>query len=150
MVANATFYQTEEYKNKIGAIASKNWQNRDYALSVIKAISKEPNKKEMKLSYILRHVAPHEFGYNGDARLGVVLLGKTPDFVNINGKNQVIELFGDYWHGEVMTGRNNEDEENRLIEHYKNLGYDCLIIWEKELKNKQRVKEKITEFVYGS
>jgi G:T-mismatch repair DNA endonuclease (very short patch repair protein) len=146
---NKDVYQTEEYKSKIGAKSIKNWQNRDYAMSVIKSISKEPNKKEIQLSYILRHVAPHEFRYNGDARLGVILSGKTPDFVNINGKKQVIELFGDYWHGERRTGRDKETEENRLIKLYETVGFHCLIIWEKELKNKKELEKRIKDFVYG-
>lgn len=147
--ANTEVYQSEAYRRKIGDISIKRWQNRDYALSVIRAINKEPNKKEMKLSYILRHIAPHEFRYNGDARLGVILAGKTPDFVNINGKKQVVELFGDYWHGELRTGRNKETEENRLIKLYDSVGFHCLIIWEKELKDKQQVEKRIKGFVYG-
>ena len=99
-----------------------------------------PNKVEMKLSYILRSITPGIFYYNGDFRLGITIGGKVPDFVNMNGKKQVIELFGDYWH-------QGQDPRN-LIEYYARYHYGCLVIWEHELsKDKGDLREKILEFV---
>lgn len=50
---------------------------------------------------------------------------KNPDFV-IKNKDKVIELFGDFWH--------KDDDPSTLIEEYNNAGYDCLVLWEKEIR----------------
>ncbi len=55
-----------------------------------------------------------------------------PDFFNINGQKKVIEMFGDYWH----QGQNPQDK----IDRYAKSGFDCLVIWERELKEKSRTE----------
>lgn len=54
-----------------------------------------------------------------------------PDFVNVNGQKKILEVFGDYWHN--LEGRVEKDKKK--IKIYKKYGYDCLVIWEHELKN---------------
>ena len=63
---------------------------------------------------------------------------KIPDFANANRKKKVIELFGDAFH--------DKEEEEKLIEHYKKHGWDCLVIWASELINVKEVMEKIKMF----
>ena len=60
---------------------------------------------------------------------------------------KVIEHFGDYWHGECITGIPNNVHEQQIINNYKLIGIDCLIIWEHELKDLDRVKNKINNFI---
>lgn len=122
------------------------WQNPEWARRNIMSNNWKFNRKEKELSYIIRHIAPHMYKYNGDARLGVVLGGKIPDFFNTNGKKQVIELLGEYWHGEKRTHRTKEQEVERLTSHYLKLGYKCLTIWENDLNNKVVVTQRIKEF----
>jgi len=104
----------------------------------------KPNKTEMMLSYILRHLAPKEFRYNGDGRLGLEFGGIAPDFVNINGKKQVIEIYCVYYkeknHGSVESYK--RLRTNRLAK----LGYKVLFIEEKELRDKTKLKQKVLEF----
>lgn len=52
---------------------------------------------------------------------------KNPDFIvrPVNKTKKVIEVFGRYWH--------RPEEEQELIELYKQAGYDCLVIWEEEI-----------------
>lgn len=64
--------------------------------------------------------------------------GKNPDFTNCNGKKKLIELFGDYWH-------KGEDPQDR-INIFKKFGYDTLVIWESELKDINKVKNKVIKF----
>jgi hypothetical protein len=77
-----------------------------------------------------------------------VLRGRCPDFVNVNGRKQVIELFGDYFHS--------EDEVQPTITHYESCGFTCLIVWENELRNPDltAVIDKFTNcntsFVFGN
>jgi dTDP-4-amino-4,6-dideoxygalactose transaminase/intein/homing endonuclease len=99
------------------------------------------NKSESKLFEIIEETCPKEFVFNGNCEKKLIINRKIPDFVNVNGKNKVIELFGQYWHKKI-------DEKNR-IKLFKKHGYDCLIIWDNELKNTEIVKSKIRNFLYN-
>ena len=140
-------YNTKEYRLKISKGRKRQWQNDEYVLKKMKANGKCPNKQEMRLSYLLRRITPRIFKYNGDARLGLVFGGKTPDFVNVNGKKQVIEFLGNWWHGEERTGRGKNIEEDRLVKHYRKFGFQCLTIWENELDDKDALSKRIKRFV---
>ena len=70
-----------------------------------------------------------------------VLGGKCPDFLNINGRKQLIELFGNYWH----TLKARETVEQR-IDHFRQFGFDTLIIWQDELANESEVASRIRTF----
>jgi G:T-mismatch repair DNA endonuclease (very short patch repair protein) len=103
-----------------------------------KSCKLKPNKAEQKLDFILQEIAPNEFKLNVRANV-MILGGKIPDFVNINGQKKVIELYGDYWH--------KGQDINVRIDYFKQLGWDTLIIWEKELKDIENLKLKILEFI---
>jgi G:T-mismatch repair DNA endonuclease (very short patch repair protein) len=112
--------------------AKKKWQK-----AMNKSIHLKPNQAENKLLTILSEIYPKEWEYVGDWTM--VLDGKSPDFVNINGKKLIIELFGDYWH-------RNDNPDDRIA-LFKKFGYRTLVIWERELKDKQALICKIGEFV---
>jgi hypothetical protein len=101
-----------------------------------------PNKQEQKLNEILQSNFPGEFNYVGDGK--VWFEGENhifnPDFLSTNPKH-IIELFGDYWH------RNTEIKDKERLETYASLGYKTLVIWEHELKNKEKVIAKIRSFL---
>ncbi|GAG86724.1 unnamed protein product, partial [marine sediment metagenome] len=61
-----------------------------------------------------------------------------PDFINIDGKKQIIELFGTYWH--------NVFDIAKVTNIYKQYGFNTLVIWEDELSNENRVVAKIHQF----
>lgn len=96
-----------------------------------------PTSPEIQVMAILDTVCPNEFMYTGDETIRIG--NRYPDFLNINSKKKIIEVFGDYWH----RGENPQD----IINEYKQFGFDCLVIWESELKAKELVKERIKEFV---
>lgn len=58
--------------------------------------------------------------------------------MNVNGQKKLIELYGNYWH-------KNENPNNR-IKHFKKYGFDTLVIWEKELKDINRLNKKLEVF----
>lgn len=60
--------------------------------------------------------------------------GKCPDFLNINGKKQLIELFGTYWHKP-------EDEEIRRV-HFARYGYETIVIWDHEIADLKKELER--------
>ena len=68
----------------------------------------------------------------------------TTFFINVNGKKLIIEVFGDYWHRQnVKPYHVNEGR----VDVYAKYGYKTLIIWERETKNVEELKQKILEFV---
>lgn len=96
-----------------------------------------PNQAEKKVLQLLNSMYPSEWSYVGD--WSMILAGKNPDFVNINGKKLIVELFGDFWH----KGENPEDR----IALFSKFGYKTLVIWERELKNLPKLTERVQEFV---
>ena len=61
-------------------------------------------------------------------------------------RKKLIELFGDYWHSKERTGIEPKEHERKRIEHFKQFGFDTLIIWEHELKDLNKVKNRIIQF----
>ena len=138
------YKHTKETKRKLSKSVKQLWQNSEYRNETVKAQMLgnqiKPNKPELQLQGILNELYPNDWQYVGDGK--VILNGFCPDFININGKKQIIEMNGDYWHNRA----NAKEKDPRKIETYKQLGYDTLVIWESELKNVNNVKNKIQEF----
>lgn len=124
------------------------WKDPDYRDRAVRAIMKgnsiKPNKPEKLLITFLNHILPNEYRYVGDGQF--ILSGKCPDFLNINGKKKLIELFGNYWHSKKITGIKPKQHEEERINHFQQFGFDTLIIWERELKNLNKVANQITQF----
>ena len=138
-------YSIEKSTKNYSDASKKRWENSGYRDKVVKNIILgnliKPNKPELYLQSLLNELYPKDWEYVGDGK--VVLNGFCPDFININGKKQIIELFGDYWHSRKdAIGRN-----KYRIECYRRLGYATLVVWEKELKDINTVKEKISNWV---
>lgn len=108
-----------------------------WLISMRKSLHIKPNQKEIQLLQLLNVLYPDEWAFVGD--WSMILAGKNPDFVNVNGKKQIIELFGDYWH----KGENPEER----IALFSKFGYKTLVIWERELTNVPEVTVRIREFV---
>lgn len=98
-----------------------------------KSFLKLPNKAERKLEYFLKTNFPHEWKFVGSGDF--IIERKNPDFVNINGKKQIIELYGSYWH--------KESEIQPRIDLFAKYGYKTLILWDYELKNEDILMQKI-------
>lgn len=136
-----------EYKKRVShsiSLARIRWWNsldeenkNQYAKLVIQCLHIRPNKPETYLGKLLDFAYPNEFKYVGN---GEVMLGRrNPDFINVNGKKLVIELYGTYWH-------KNEDISLK-IQHYEKYGYRTLIVWDKELKHPKDVLDRVVSFV---
>jgi hypothetical protein len=102
----------------------------------LKASHVKPNGKEIFMMGLLNSLFPDQYKYVGDGE--VIIGGKNPDFININGQKKVIEYYGDRWH----QGDNPQDR----IDIFAQYGFDCLIIWGSELKNMDRVAKRLKIF----
>jgi G:T-mismatch repair DNA endonuclease (very short patch repair protein) len=138
-------WKKPEYREKQSKIAIELWQDPEYRAKVLKANSKSPNKPET----ILNQLTPPEVRYTGDwsfwVRIKLLVNGeyvtksKNPDF-KITGQKKVIELYGNYWH--------KNDNPDDLINAYKEIGYDCLVIWESEIYNELELTlDRIAQFI---
>jgi len=117
----------EKYKNDF-----------EFLMKKYTGLNQKPNNKEKIIFDLIKMYNLH-YEYVGNGKFWID--GKNPDFVNVNGQKKIIELFGDYWHTKMAK----ETPEER-INHFKKYGFDCLIIWEKELKNINDVTKRIMEF----
>ena len=125
------------FRIKMKNIALHNWENPVYVAKVLGRTS--PNKKELILQSILDRHYPNEWKYTGNGRF---IIGRMcPDFININGKKQVIELYGIYWH-------RNDNPEDR-VRDFRKYGYDCLVVWENELEDTIGILRKLQLFIEG-
>lgn len=135
-----------EVRAKLRASSEKLWQDPEYVKKVMK--KSKPNKPEKFLDKLFQKLFPNQIKYIGDGKdEDSIIAGKCPDFTFIDGQKKIIEFFGDYWHGEERTGVSNEQHEQERIDLFAQKGYQTLIIWEHELKDIEKLTERILRFV---
>ena len=98
-----------------------------------------PNKQERIVLEILESLYLTKYKFVGN--FSIWIDGKNPDFINEKDK-KIIEFFGSHWHKD-------EDEKIRK-DHFEKNGYKTLIVWDHELKNLEKVKDKIILFQEGN
>lgn len=106
--------------------ATEHWQIPEYVQKQMRARQVKPNGAEFRLQSILSKHFPGQFKYVG------------------------IEMFGCWWHrcpicclGKAC-GR--KDTEESTIKAYAQYGFGCIIIWEHELANEERILAKIEKY----
>ena len=121
------------------------WQNPEYKEKAIRATLKasfvRPTAPEVELRGMLDKTFPGEWKYVGDGDF--ILGGKNPDFVNVNGQKAVVEVFGDYWHSERITGKSPEQEVADRVAHFARYGFKCLVVWEHEMRDLDAVAARV-------
>lgn len=142
IIVNASKYWlgkklTIEHKNILSTKQKEHWQSPEYVSKQMLARGVIPNKQELWLEQFLNKLYPNEWKFVGDGQL--IINGKCPDFVNINGQKKIIELVGDYWHDKSY-----EIERPKIFEPF---GYKTLIIWSHELKKMNKVEFRINKFM---
>ena len=119
------------------------WRDKEYQemMSIVRDI--KPNKPEQFFNKFLSKLFPDKYKYVGNFKFW--LGNKNPDFIDEKEK-RIIELFGDYWHSKKKTNRDESEEERIRIEHFGKYKYTTLIVWERELKDLEKLKNKIIKF----
>ena len=96
---------------------------------------RSPNSEEKFLiDFFSKNNLSYKYVGNGEFIIG----GRNPDFINTNGKKQIIEFFGEHWHK-----LEDEDIKRKIYQYY---GFDLLIIWGKELRDKEKLLERVSTF----
>jgi len=149
--------KSKELKERISKTGLRLWQNPEYREKQLKAIFKgldiKPTKPERRMRNGLNKMFPGEYKYVGNGEIWIA--GKNPDFINVNGQKKIIELFGNFWHGEKCRFKiygdesSNKEHAQQRINHFAKYGYRTLIVWESELKNIFKLKKKLVEFQKG-
>lgn len=138
---------TEEVRKKISESSKRNWKNPVYARKVVSALQAQPNNSEMVLINIIDENR-FPFRYVGDGK--IVIDGKVPDFISTDRTKRVIEFFGRPWHdpnhSDKIKVKPNRTEEAKH-KFYESHGYDCLIIWDDELKDEEKIVDRINTFI---
>ena len=111
-----------------------------------KPICMSPNKDEIQMDNIMKKLSlPYKYVGNGE----VWIAGLNPDFININGQKKIVELFGEPWHGrncfhsEKPSFSRTEEGRKKVFGEY---GYDTLIVWCRELRQPEMLKQKLLNF----
>lgn len=126
---------------------SKSCDARRRIKELMKSLRIRPNKIEIRLIELMRsQVLP--FRYTGDGQ--IIIGAKCPDFIHSQGERKVIEIFGSYWHSPLLNpSLPRTSTYYGTKEYYAKHRYDCLIIWESELKDESRVLGRIQNFLTG-
>ncbi len=133
---------SEKHRASIGRASKRVWatvseeKKNEWIANIRKGLQCFPNKPESAILSILDSLYPGDWKFVGDGQ--VIIAGKCPDFVNVNGQKKIIELFGDYWH----RGENPDDRATIFAP----FGYKTLVIWERELRDIYSVMKKIKQF----
>ncbi len=132
----------KRWANKKRPGMSKLWGNKTWKEKTLKSSMLgrlvTPNKPETLLFKLFKKLKlPYKFVGDGKVILG----GFCPDFIDKKNK-KIIEFNGTYWHSskEAIT------KDKRKSIEYKKLGYKTLVIWEKELKNINKLNNKLKVF----
>lgn len=99
-------------------------EDKEFVTSWAKSL-KSPNK----LENLFDEHTPYSIKFTGDGKVWITFTDgklKNPDFV-VDGTTKVIEIFGDYWH--------KDEDTSILVEQYREVGYECLVLWESEIKS---------------
>ena len=134
---------------KIGVSSRKKWQDPQFRDATVAAVMRgaamRPTTPELKMTSLLNALYPSTWIYNGN-RAGTVIGGMVPDFIHSNGR-KVIEVFGDYYHNPAKRQVSESRTELGRIRKLKEHGYDCLVVWEHELEDADKVAVKVSAFM---
>ena len=95
-------------------------------------------KPERKLAEMIEAYCGWEYVGNGKFHLQTKKKCRVPDFIN-RDKKKIIEVYGDYWHS-------GEDPCDKIAE-YKEIGWDCIVLWEHEIMSDEFSIENIQYFL---
>ena len=138
---NSTQQQKEEQARKMSIAMRKRWQDKEFVERRSKAISgwlsTRTSKVEAKVGEDLLPI-----GYEQGVRVGRYVV----DFIN-NDTRTIVEVNGDYWHcnpdsydpdyfhkAKNLTAKEIWEYDNQRNKHLQSLGYDVIIIWEKDIR----------------
>lgn len=133
----------KEHKAEKGEIFRERNKDPEFIKKRLKALCRRPTKPEQWLiDLIFEYKLPYK--YVGDG--SVIIGGLNPDFINVNSKKKIIEIFGRIWHDTLLEEDDWKRSELGRIMAFKPYGFDTLILWDDELGDKDAIVNKIKRF----
>jgi very-short-patch-repair endonuclease len=134
------FHCTEHTKRLMSINLKERWKNPSYREKqiplILKGLLKRPTKLEMKFVELAQEQDfPLKYVGNGS----VIINGANPDFICNDGRKLLIEVACRIWHP-----RNYAKQRYKI---FSKEGYETLVIWEDEFKNKDKLLKKIQKFL---
>lgn len=137
-------WQDPDYRERtseaISKVQKELWKDSEHAYKMMKSWQVKPNSVEELVGSLLGS----DFEYVGDGKIS--LEGFIPDFINTNGKKEIVEVNGCYWHaceecgfGDIilqngLTSDEIHQRDLKKLEVYQKYGYKTHVIWEHEIK----------------
>ena len=149
--AEYMFKMARSKRNSKSTEFKAGWQNTKKGLAMIKKSRKtmgskgSPKTEEIMKKIIKDNNLPFNFVGDGELMVGT----KNPDFVYSSDGRKIIEVFGDYWHRDDIAKYWHQTEDGCKA-YYEAFGYNILIIWERELKNPDKVLNRVRDFIATS
>jgi len=137
---------TKETDIRIAEHPASQPHSKEWIENVRKASHIRPNGPESKFIELCnKYNLPYR--YVGDGQFWLGYPPHNPDFLNINGKKEVVEIHGIYWHllryQKINPSLTKEDVERRDKNLFAEYGFDCKIIWDDELDNDEFVLNRL-------
>lgn len=127
---------TDEFRAETSKRFKELWQRPDFIKAAMKRMHAKPNKLESDVDIALQDICSKDYAYNGDFSCGITIGGMIPDFVNVNGRKVVIEVFGDAFHdpSKAFVDVSWKRQEFGRKAVFAQFGFDCIILWESDLR----------------
>ena len=147
-LANFRRWSNPEYKKRMSKKFAARWQNPDFRKrSSVKLLSAKRGTLPNNSEKLINCLTPSNVLFTGDGAFWRSLPPQNkpsnPDFIiePIKKTRKVIFFHGIYWHRNELHNRGQD-----LIDAWKQIGYDAMIIWEDELRNLETLTARISEF----
>jgi very-short-patch-repair endonuclease len=140
-ILNLKKSHTGERRKKASITQRSNFRNSNFIEKFVQGSKICPNKTEKFLINLISDLKL-KYKFTGDYKIWIG--GKNPDFID-EENNKIIEFFG-WRHTEESTGIPNEIHEKERIDHFSNYGYTCLVLWDTDIKDIEKLKGKIISF----
>lgn len=139
--ANKGKTRSEEHRQKLSENATRRWASGGFKNRYIAS-----SAMEHKLAPVVKALG-FEDTLRNNYRISGTDRSRIPDFYNPETK-EIIEIFGLWWHKNrpLPDGKQHETPE-AMIEWYKNLGWNCTVVWENEFKAFYDEKVKLASAV---
>jgi hypothetical protein len=119
------------------------YNTKDYRKKFTENLKKHPSKPELKFTDIFnRNIIP--LNYCGNKLL--IIGGWNPDYAESNGHKMCVEVSNKTFRKKFCKIEPEEYERQR-IEHFAKYGWKCLVLWDDELKDEQKLVDKVNSFL---
>jgi hypothetical protein len=120
---------SENTKEKMRKKMRQHWLNPKFKRKMDYFFVNRITSYEKKIIKIIdKYKLPFKYVGKGE----VVICGKCPDFINVNGQKQVIEVFADYWKIRDYGSVRNYIKQRK--KDFNKFGFDVLFINDRKLR----------------